>query len=61
MKTIEYFYTEKREYVICTIADKYSQDLYLIKFLDNSTNKYITRAAFKKELRFRDIDDKNNL
>ena len=46
----EYFYPEQQVYIICTIEEKYSDNVYRIKFFDPKLNKFIIRAAFKKEI-----------
>jgi hypothetical protein len=43
---------ENNEYVDCTIEKQYSSEVYLIKFFNKHTNKFVFRAAFRKELTF---------
>lgn len=50
-KQVEYLHPETNQYIKCTIYDKYSLDIFMIKFLDPVTKQPALRMAFKKELR----------
>ena len=52
MTKTEYYMPENNEYVDCTIEKQYSSEVYLIKFFNKHTNKFVFRAAFRKELTF---------